>query len=99
VVQFIWEFIAREDKTLEFERHYSSTGDWARLFQKTKGFRGTELLRDSENERRYIAIDRWENHEAHIAMRGRFAKEYEELDRKCEAFTEMERRVGVFEEP
>ena len=98
VVQFVWEFIAREDQAQEFERHYSSTGAWANLFCKNGGFLGTELLRDAENPRRYITIDRWQNFEAHVAMRGRFAKEYEELDRKCEAFTEQERRIGVFEE-
>ena len=98
MVQFIWEFIAREDKVAEFERHYSSTGDWAKLFQKNEGFRGTELLRDSENRRRYVTIDRWESFEEQMAMRGRCAKEWEELDRKCEAFTEVERRIGVFEE-
>jgi hypothetical protein len=31
-------------------------------------------------------------------MRERFAAEYEELDRAGEAFTESERRHGVFEE-
>jgi heme-degrading monooxygenase HmoA len=99
VVQFVWEFIAREDKAPEFERHYSSTGAWAKLFQKSAGFRGTELLHDMENRRRYVTIDRWDSFEAHVAMRGRFAKEYEELDRRCEPLTELERRIGVFEEP
>lgn len=98
MVQFIWEFIAHAEQAQEFERHYSSTGAWANLFHRQAGFLGTELLRDAENPRRYITIDRWENFEAHVAMRGRFAKEYEELDRTCEAFTEQERRIGVFEE-
>ncbi len=31
-------------------------------------------------------------------MRERFAKEHEELDRRCEDFTESERRIGEFEE-
>jgi len=98
VVQFIWEFVAREDKVNEFERHYSGTGAWAKLFRKAPGFHGTTLLRDSENPRRYFTIDCWESFEAHIAMRGRFAKEYEELDRAGEDFAELERRIGVFEE-
>jgi heme-degrading monooxygenase HmoA len=98
VIQFVWEFIAREDKVPEFERHYSSTGAWANLFRKSGGFQGTQLLRDAENSRRYVTIDRWESFEAHIAMRGRFAEEWEELDRVCEAFTEVEKRIGAFEE-
>jgi hypothetical protein len=35
---------------------------------------------------------------SHIAMRENFAKEYEELDRVGEEFTESEGRLGVFEE-
>jgi quinol monooxygenase YgiN len=73
-------------------------GAWAELFRKNTGFCGTELLRDAENPRRFVTIDRWESMEAQAAMRGRFAKEWEELDRKCEVFTELERRIGVFEE-
>jgi len=99
LVQFVWEFIAREDKVPEFERHYSNTGAWAQLFQKNRGFLGTELLRDTENTRRYVTIDRWDSFEAHVAMRARFAKEYEELDRRCELLTELERRIGAFEVP
>jgi heme-degrading monooxygenase HmoA len=98
MVQFIWEFIARDDKTAEFERSYSASGLWAALFESSPGFLGAQLLRDSENPRRYVTIDRWESFEAHVAMRGRLAKEYEELDRRCEGLTEFERRIGVFEE-
>jgi heme-degrading monooxygenase HmoA len=98
VVQFVWEFVAREDKVKEFERYYSGSGLWAELFRKNAGFRGTKMLRDSENPRRYLTIDRWDTFEAHIAMRAKFEAEYGDLDRACEALTETERRIGVFEE-
>jgi heme-degrading monooxygenase HmoA len=98
VVYFIWEFVAREGKTSDFEKHYSEDGSWSKLFQKQLGFEGTQLLRDIENPNRYVTIDRWASFEAHVAMRGRFAKEYEQLDRECESLTAQERRIGVFED-
>jgi len=98
MVRFVWEFVARADKVKEFERSYAASGPWAELFRKSAGYHGTLLLRDAENARRYMTIDRWESMAAHQAMREHFAREFEELDRACENLTESERRIGVFEE-
>lgn len=87
MIQFVWEF----------ERHYAASGAWAELFRKSASYQGTELLRDADNSRRYLTVDRWESEAAYRAMRERFAKEHEALDRECEEFTELERRIGAFE--
>ena len=98
MVRFVWEFIARADRVKEFERSYSAAGPWAELFRRSAGYRGTLLLRDAENPRRFLTIDGWETAEAQRALRQNFAKEYEALDRACEALTERERSIGVFED-
>jgi heme-degrading monooxygenase HmoA len=98
LVQFVWEFVARADKVKEFEAHYSGSGPWTALFRRNAGYQSTQLLRDAENVRRYLTIDRWDSVESYRAMRERFAREHDELDRACEEFTESERRIGVFEE-
>lgn len=95
---FVWEFIVRADTIKEFERVYSNGGPWGALFAKSPGFRGTSLLRDTQNPRRFLTIDRWESAAAHSTMREQFAREYEDLDRACEKLTESERRIGIFEE-
>jgi hypothetical protein len=97
LIQFVWEFVARKDRVHEFERHYSSAGDWAKLFQKSPGYRGTVLLRDAEQPNRYVTIDAWDGPELYQRMRNDFAEEFDRLDRACEAFTETERRLGAFE--
>lgn len=97
MIHFVWEFVAPPDQTLEFERCYAPDGPWAELFRRAPGYRGTSLLRDAEQPRRYITIDRWETAAAQQAMRERFAREYEVLDLACEQLTESERRIGVFE--
>ena len=97
MVQLVWEFVAREDKISEFERHYSSAGTWAQLFRRSAGYRGTALLRDSQQRGRYLTVDSWDSLEAHRTMRERFAREHEELDRLCEEFTVRETHLGAFE--
>lgn len=97
MVQFIWEFIVRPDKIEEFERSYSASGPWAQLFRRSQGYQSTQLLRDNENARRFLTIDRWDGIASYRAMREQFASEYEDLDRAYEALTETERNIGVFE--
>jgi quinol monooxygenase YgiN len=98
MVRIVWEFIARADKMQEFEDYYANSGPWAAMFRKNSGYHGSVLLRDVQNPRRYLTIDRWENATMHRTMRERFSTEYQELDRAGEAFTESERHTGVFEE-
>jgi heme-degrading monooxygenase HmoA len=98
MVRVVWEFFVRADRVTDFEKYYASSGRWADLFRKSEGFRGTVLLRDTENARRFLTIDSWENASAYRAMRERFRKEYAKLDRVCESLTESERGVGEFEE-
>jgi len=98
MVQVVWEFFARADKVKEFESAYANSGPWARLFRKSGGFHGTTLLRDTGNARRYLTIDRWQSAASQREMRQRFADEYDDLDRSCEALAESERRIGIFEE-
>jgi len=98
MVRFVWEFVARADKVQEFEKLYANSGPWAQLFRKSGGFHGTMLLRDAEDGRRYLTIDRWQSAAAQRQMRERFREEYETLDRACESLTESEKDIGVFEE-
>ena len=98
MIQIVWEFVVREAKVVEFEQVYSPTGSWASLFRGSSGFLGTTLWRDTRTPRRYITIDRWENAASHAAIRERFAKAYDALDRDCEGFTETEHQIGAFEQ-
>jgi heme-degrading monooxygenase HmoA len=92
----IWEFRARTGREEEFERAYGPAGDWARLFERGAGYLGTELHRDGQKERRYVSIDRWATREAFEAFRAGWKKDYDDLDRRCEALTEHEAPIGWF---
>jgi heme-degrading monooxygenase HmoA len=91
----IWEFRARPGREADFERAYGPAGDWATLFGQAPGYLGTELLRDQNDRRRFITIDRWVSATAYDTFRAQSAGEYAAIDRRCEALTEYEALVGV----
>ena len=90
----IWEYLVAEGKEAEFEPIYGSDGDWRQLFRRSKGYLGTELLRDSSNPRRYITIDRWESAAAFETFLEEYRAEYEAMDARCERLTEHEQQIA-----
>ena len=90
----IWEFQVKEEYEAEFEQIYGPDGAWAQLFKRGEGYLGTELLRDMEQPRRYLTLDRWRSRAAYEAFQKRWAEAYKELDRRCEGLTEQEVIIG-----
>jgi hypothetical protein len=88
----------RAENIVEFEKSCSAAGSWATLFRGSAGYLGTMPMRDSQIPNRYLTIDRSDSAASYGVMPERFAKDYEALDRACEAFTESEKEIGVFED-
>ena len=92
----LWEFEPRVGRETEFERAYGSQGDWARLFEKSPDYRGTDLLKSIAN-RTYITIDRWTSAAAFAAFKQRWQAEYTALDQRMGALTDSEKAIGDYE--
>jgi len=90
----LWEFRVKPGSEAAFEAAYGSEGDWARLFRRDPGFRGTELLRVA-TARGYLTIDRWASRAAFESFQKRHRKEYEALDRMLSKLTERETPLGA----
>ncbi|HWR34659.1 MAG TPA: antibiotic biosynthesis monooxygenase [Clostridia bacterium] len=97
MIDIVWEFQVREGREEEFEVLYSSSGIWARLFANDPAYRGTTLLRDADQTRRYLTIDRWTSRSEFQKFRQRSSSQYEAIDRQCENLTESEQLLGIFE--
>jgi len=97
VIRVVWEFRVRKGQEAEFERRYSSSGHWARLFAKSEGYEGTTLLRDAKDPDRYLVTDDWRDAESFAAFKQAHGAEYDALDKDCEALTESEVYVGTFQ--
>jgi len=90
----IWEYRVKADRVNDFERVYNPGGAWAELFKKSRGYLGTELLRDEENLQRCVTIDRWDTKEDYESFLSQWEKEYKALDAQCEGLTESESCLG-----
>ncbi len=81
----------------EFERVYRQDGEWAEFFRKSRGYIGTELLRDVETPGRYLVIDRWESADAYNAFVAERQEEYVERVDATRFLYDSELRFGTFE--
>jgi heme-degrading monooxygenase HmoA len=97
LIHIVWEFRVRAGMEREFERRYSSTGDWARLFASSQGYEGTTLTQDVRDRRRYLVIDAWRDAGSFAAFKQAHAAAYAALDTDCERLTDAEIHVGTFE--
>ncbi len=93
----LWEFHVRAGQEQLFERVYGADGDWARLFQRSEAYFGTELVRDAQMPLRYVTLDFWATRAAYADFRAQHRNEYEGLDARCEDMTEKESEIGAFE--
>jgi hypothetical protein len=96
MIQIIWEFVVTAEAIAQFEEAYGPGGAWARLFQAHPGFRGTTLLRDNDNPRRFVTIDHWEIGAHRKRMMAVAKTRYSDLDQAFADLTESEDEIGTF---
>ena len=81
----------------EFERAYSTDGEWAAFFTGARGYIGTELLKDVEAPGRYLVIDRWESTDAYNEFVAANREEYMRRVDETRFLYDSELRFGTFE--
>ena len=97
MVKIVWVFVARPERVAEFEERYGSQGDWAKLFRRGHGYRGTEMWGSVESPGTYLVTDSWDAAEDFTQFKERFGAEYAELDRESEQLTSGEKHLGDYE--
>jgi heme-degrading monooxygenase HmoA len=97
LIHIIWEFLINLEKQAKFEQYYASNGHWAGLFRRSPAYQGTTLAQDIERPERYLVTDVWENLEAFHHFKQSFGDDYEQLDKRCQQFTEAEQCLGIFQ--
>jgi len=96
MIEIVWEYVVKEEARGQFELAYGPGGAWSKLFAQAPGFRGTTLLRDVENPRRYMTIDIWDSLDQREQMLAEHKAEYADLDAAFAGWTESEVELGVF---
>ena len=95
---YIWQYQINPAHKSDFLAAYGPKGEWAELFSRDPSYLGTRLLRDIEDENRYVTIDYWVSRSDRDSFRKRYAAEFSELDSRCEEFTQNEQFVGDYVE-
>lgn len=96
VFVYIWEYKVKGEHLEEFKGAYGPAGDWVQMFRRGKGFMATELHQDITDPLRFLTVDYWNSKEDRDNFQNQFSKEFEELDERCENFTEQEKLIGDF---
>lgn len=94
---YMWEFHVRRTLQGAFEKVYGPEGDWVRLFRTNPGYINTLLLRDADDDLRYVTIDTWESQDEYLDFRRQMEAEFQAIDRACKPLLEAERSLGEFE--
>jgi len=93
---YIWQYTIAPRHRAEFLAAYRPGGDWTELFARDAAYIETQLLQDVDDSNRFITIDIWKSKADRDAFREQYCQEFEDLDRKCEAFTQQESFLGDY---
>jgi heme-degrading monooxygenase HmoA len=96
MIEIVCEFVVKEEARGQFELAYGPGGAWSKMFTRCPGFRGTTLLRDTENPRRYLTIDFWDTEAQREQMLAEREVEYSDLEAAFADWTESKTEVGIF---
>jgi heme-degrading monooxygenase HmoA len=93
---YIWQYVVDSHRR-EFLDAYGAGGEWVKLFSRDPNYIETVLLRDANDEHRYITIDYWTSRSARDAFQNTYRDEFLELDKRCAEFTSKEGFLGDFD--
>lgn len=96
MIEYMREYVVRQEQRGQFELAFGPGGAWSRLFARSPGFRGTTLLRDQGDLVHYLMIEIWDS-PAHReqALAARQA-DYEALLATLSEWVQSQRDLGAF---
>ena len=95
MIALIWRYEVRDEHRVQFEATYGPTGEWARLFARSGGYRGTELMRAEDGS--YLTLDIWRARADFDAFLADHRADYDALDSRTEPWTRCEHRIGEYQ--
>ena len=96
MIEIVREFVVKEEARGQFELAHGPGGAWSKLFARCPGFRGTTVLRDTKNPRRYLTIELWDTPAQREQVLAEHKAEYSSLDTALADWTESKTEVGIF---
>jgi len=96
MIQVVWECVVKREHRGQFELIFGPGGAWSKLFSDCDGYRGTTVLRDTAEPRRYAVVDLWDTE----PLREQALRDHEDgyggLDATLNTWTESWSELGTF---
>jgi heme-degrading monooxygenase HmoA len=96
MIQILNEYVVKEHARGHFELAFGPGGAWSDLFERSPGFRGITLLRDTENPRRFLAAEVWDALAQREQAVAGSENEHASLEAALADWTESRSEVGTF---
>ena len=96
MVEIVCEYLVREQARGQFELAFGPGGAWSQLFSRSPGFRGATVLRDTNDPRRYLAIEVWDSEHQRDQALDEGQDGYAGLLAAFEEWTETRTELGTF---
>src|SRR3954454_21281660 len=89
----VWEYKVDAEHMDAFLAAYGSDGEWARLFQRGRGYVGTELYQGTDDQSRFLTVDRWADEHAWRAFLEQARETYDRLDEQMAHLTVLQHEL------
>jgi heme-degrading monooxygenase HmoA len=96
MIEIVCEFVVKVAARSRFEMAYGPGGAWSELFARQPGFRGTTLLGDTDNPRRYLTVELWDTEAQREQTLAKNQAEYAKLRAAFCDWTECQNEMGIF---
>jgi heme-degrading monooxygenase HmoA len=96
MIEIVWEYVIKEEVRGQFELTFGPGGDWNKLFAGCPGFRGTTILRDVKDPRRYLSIDLWETETQWEQALDEHKEKVANLEAAFAEWAQSHAEVGIF---
>jgi len=96
MIEVVWEFVVREETRGHFELAFGPGGLWGKLFGSCQGYRGTTVMRDTDDQRRYLVVDLWETSESREQALAEHDEAAADLETTLSTWVETRTDMGVF---
>ena len=92
----VWKYKINPEFKDKFESEYGPNGQWAKLFNSSKHYRGSVLHTNVEDQNFYLLIDRWSSQENYEHFLRTHESAYQEMSVAMEHLYEVEEKIGGF---
>ena len=96
MVEIVCEYLVREQSRGQFELAFGPGGAWSKLFSRSPGFRGTTVMRDTNDPRRYLTIEVWDSGDQRDQALVAGQDGYAGLLAAIDEWTETRNELGTF---